>query len=380
MLFILLLANMTAEYRLLAEISEVFFYSILAISTFVIILNLKTLALSLRNVAEIKWLIFVYIIAMLFFQFSFLSSDIILYTITKVIVFGTITLSICYNYDFYLRKAPVIFSYIILILIALGWFVNKTGEYDVPVFGFANRNVACTIATAGVAGFLFMRDRIRPSDFLFMAVLIITILYGGSRNAFAMCILIIIIRYGFSFKIVVAGALILVLVTFLLPEFGMEANAYDRLVGTIDGSVSTDREEVREIAKKMIAMRPWTGWGYNYSVPKYLGINLGAHNGYLATIVNLGYPCGLMVLAIIVIGSIKRLRLYKIGNKAINYYIAILISTLFAANQESYLIGVNQFTTNYFFVAFVVLGAYRYKYQGAAKNKDKYDNAKLYCN
>lgn len=360
MLLILLLANITAEYLLLTSISQIFFYSILSLSIFVFLLNSHDLSLSLRENPAIKGLILIYLIAQFLFQHDILTVDNILYTITKVVVFVIITLSVYSNYNFYLKKLPIILSYIIVILIAIGWFVNKTVEYDNLVFGFANRNVACTLATTALAGFLFMREKIKVLDYVYMAFLLITILYGGSRNALAMCMLIVIMRYGFSFKIIVAGILFFGLITYLLPEFGMEATAYDRLVGTFDGSVAVDREEVREIAMKMIAMRPWSGWGYNYSIPAYLGVNLGAHNGYLASIVNLGYPCGLAVLTIIVIGSLRRLRLYKVGNKALNYCLAIIISTLFAANQESYLVGVNQFTTNYFFVAFVVSGMYKY--------------------
>ena len=372
MLFILLLANITAEYKLLAPVSQVFFYSILVLCIVVFIFNFDDFSLSLKKTPEIKGLILTYLIALLIFQSNFLTSDNVLYTITKIAVFIIIAVSVNSNYNFYLKRIPVFLSYIIVILIAIGWFVNKTGQNGNLIFGFANRNVACTVATAGFAGILFMRKKLRIVDYACMALLFITVLYGGSRNALAILVLIIVVRYGFSFKIIVAGAAFLILIMFILPEIGLESTAFDRVIGTFDGSVALDREEVIEIAKNMIAMRPWTGWGYNYSIPTYLGVNLGAHNGYLATLVNLGYPCGLTVLGIIIIGSIKRLKLYRIGDKAINYYLAILISTLFAANQESYLIGVNQFTTNYFFVAFVVLGMYKYKYHVKFNPKQEY--------
>ncbi len=361
MLFILLLANMTAEYLLLAPISQVFFYSILALGILVILLNFKDFSFSLKNQPEIKGLMLIYLIAQFIFQYDILSIENILYTITKVVVFCIITLSVYSNYDFYLKKAPIIFSLIITVLVLGGWFVNKTGQYGGLIFGFANRNVACTIATAGFAGFLFLHKKLKILDYACMALLFITILYGGSRNALAMCVLIIVVRYGFSVRIVGVGALFGVLILFVLPELGIKVTAFDRLIGTFDGTVAVDREEVQEVAKKMIALRPWTGWGYNFIIPSYIGINIGAHNGYLAMIEILGYPCGLAVLAIIIIGSAKKLRLYRLKNNAINYFLAIVISTLFATNQESYLVGVNQFTTNYFFVSFIILGMYGLK-------------------
>lgn len=175
-----------------------------------------------------------------------------------------------------------------------------------------------------------------------------------------MCVLIVAVRYGFSFKIIVAGIFFMALILYVLPELGLETTAFERLKGTFDGSVAIDREDERETALKMIAMRPWTGWGYYFVIPSYVGMNMGAHNGYLTIIENLGYPCGLTAMAFIAIGCLKRLKLFKLKNHALNYCLAIIISTLFAANQESYLVGVNQFTTNYFFVAFVVSGMYKY--------------------
>lgn len=361
LLFILLLANITAEYLLLAPISQVFFYSVLALSIPIIILNGRDFSLSMKCVPDIKWIIFIYLIAQFVFQQDILSIENILYTITKVIVFCIITSSLYSNYKFYLHKAPLIFSFIIVVLVLGGWFVNKTGYYGGLQFGFANRNVACTAATAGIAGFLFIRKKLSVLDFACMAFLFITILYGGSRNALAMCLLIVAFRYGLSFKLVTVGALLFATVMYVLPEMGIEITAFNRLMGTFDGSVSVDREEVRNIAMQMIALRPWTGWGYNFTIPSYIGINMGAHNGYLSMIEILGYPCGIAVLAIIIIGSIRRLGLYRLKNSSVNYFLAIVVSTLFAANQESYLVGVNQFTTNYYFVAYVALGMYKHK-------------------
>lgn len=369
MLFILLLANLTAEYLLLSSISQIFFYSILAFSIIVILANSYDFSISLRKNPEIKGLILIYLIAQFLFQFDLLTIDNILYTITKVVVFIIITISIYSNYNFYLKKLPIILSYIIVVLIAAGWFVNKTGQYGALIFGFANRNVACTVATTGFAGILFMRKKFKVVDYACMALLFITVLYGGSRNALAMLVLIIVVRYGFSFKIITAGAAFLILAIFILPEIGLESTAFDRVIGTFDGSVAVDREEEREIAWSMISLRPWSGWGYHYSIPTNIGISMNAHNGYLTMIENLGYPCGIAILMIIVVGSLKRLKLYKYKNNAVNYYLAILISTLFAANQEDYLIGVNQFTTNYFFVAFVILGMYKYCTSNVLKTK-----------
>lgn len=361
MLFILLLANMTAEYKLLASVSQVFFYSVLVLGVVVLLLNIHDLGLSLNRSPEITGLIIIYLTAQFILQCDIISADNIIYTFTKIAVFCIISYSIYSNYHFYIKKTPIIFSYIIVLLVLCGWFINKTGQYGSLQFGFNNRNVACTIATAGFAGFLFMKERLKLMDYACMAFLLITILYGGSRNALAMCMFIIVVRYGFSFKIVGVTALFLIAILYALPELGIETTAFKRLMGTFDGTVALDRERVREIAWGMIAMRPWTGWGYNFIIPQSVGVAMGAHNGYLVLIENLGYPCAIAAFMCIGVGAFKHLKLYKLHNNALNYCLAIVVSTLFAANQESYLVGVNQFTTNYFFVAFVILGMFKYQ-------------------
>ena len=365
LLFILLLANMTSEYILFAPISEVLFYGVLAISIPVLFQFGFLPKGSYAKAPEICILIFTYLFAQFVLQTDLLTLPNILYTVSKVVIFCILILCIGRNFDFYLKKAPEILSFSILAIVSLGWFYNTyTGEFHHLTFGFVNRNTACTIATAGFAGFIFMRERLRMIDYLAAAVLFITVLYGGSRNAMVMCILIVMVKYGFSFKLITSSLILFLFIIYVLPMMGIEATAWERVIGTIDGSVDVDRETVREIAWRMIKVRPLTGWGYRYeilpSIAAEMKTNLNGHNGYLVTIENLGWPCGLLALSCIVIGSIKSLRLYLLKNRYINFHLSIVVSTIFAANQESYFIGVNQFTTNMFFMSFVVLGMARY--------------------
>lgn len=361
LLFFLLLANMTSEYLLLAPVSAILFYGVLILSIPLLLAKGFIPPDSYMKFPELCIMIFIYIIAQFAFQYDLLTMPNILYTITKVAVFGIMIICIGTNLNLYLKKLPIILTYCILGLIALGWVYNShTGRYGNLTFGFVNRNVACTIATASFAGFMFLKDKLKFIDYIFLTFLFITVLYGGSRNALAMCILIILVKYGFSFKLIGAGLIMTLAVLYILPACGIEITAFDRLLGTIDGTVSIDREEERDIAWAMIKVRPYTGWGYHYANISSSGLAMNAHNGYLTMIENLGWPCGLSALACIIIGSIKRLKLYSFRNKYINFHLAIIISTLFAANQEDYLIGVNQFTTNMFFLSFAVLGMLLY--------------------
>lgn len=364
LLLLLMLVNMTSEYKLLEPVSQEAFYIVFALSILIIFNNPISKSVKAKF-PELLGMSIIYLIAQFIFQIDLINIPNLLYTISKVAVFCTMIICINYNYDFYLKKIPIILSYLIIILIAVGYLYNTYGIFGTVNLGFDNRNVACTIATAGFAGFMFIRDKLKFTDYICLIFLFVSILYGGSRNALAMCALIIIIKFGFSLKLIVFMLLLTSIIIWGLPFIGVEATALDRVLGTFDGTIDVDRESVRQIAWQMIELRPWTGWGYRYeilpSIVASAGVNLNAHNGYLIMIENLGWPCGIAVLLYIVIGSIKRLKLYLKTNRYINYHIAIVISTLFAANQEGYFIGVNQFTTNLFFLSFAVLGVDLYK-------------------
>ena len=75
----------------------------------------------------------------------------------------------------------------------------------------------------------------------------------------------------------------------------------------------------------------------------------------------MGKYFGITWIVVMLLGFIKRLKLYFQHDNYINYHIAVMVSVLFAAGQEAYLVGVNQLITNLFFVSFVLLGLYSRK-------------------
>ena len=368
LLLLLLIANMTSEYILFASVSNALFYSVFALSVIVIPqLNLLSRE-TRRKFPELLALIVIYLVAQFVFQVGMWTQENILYTISKCMVFAILILCVNNNFDYYYRQSLHIFPYVILFLVALGWVVNRVNSMGSIAFGFVNRNVACTLATAGIAGFLFKSEKIKKIEFLSIAFLFASVLYGGSRNALAMCILMLMVRYGLSLKMILVGLIAAVAIFYVFPLLGIEVTAFDRLIGTINGRVEIDRESQREQALAMINAKPWTGWGYSYGAEAALITDMNAHNGYLTTIENLGWPCGLFLLGNIIFGSLKRLKLYKQHNRLINYHLAIVVSTLFGTNQEDYLIGVNQCTTNIFFLSFAVLGVCLYNQKYGRKN------------
>lgn len=366
LLLLFLIANATAEYVSLMFVSKYLFYAVLALSI-PIIISKNVFAKSIRiQCPQIYIMMAIYLIAQFLLQPDMINSHTLTYTIGKVVTFCILMFCVNHNFEYYFKQTIRPLSYLILGLLLVGWLINKggIGVDDYITFGFANRNAACTLGSIGFAGFLFTSKKYSFKEYMFMSFLLITILIGGSRNALAMCLLFIIIKYGLSEKLVFASLFCIFLIVYVLPEFGLEAVALDRLEGTLSGTVSLDREDQREAAQWMIMQRPWTGWGYNHENIGYaLALTeYGAHNGYLTTMKNLGIPLGIMLLVTILWTSLKNLRLYKLHNMEINYHLAVVVSILLAANFEDFLVGVNQITTNIFFLSFVVLNIYRYRY------------------
>lgn len=363
LLLLFLIASMLAEYILLMPVSKFLFYGALGLSVcFMLQRFLYTQAVAMCP--HIYALAAILILYQLLFGYYSTSDESLTYFIAKLTTFAIMMLSIGKDFEFYLRKSILPISYVILALIVLGWFVHRTSSISANyyLFGFANRNAACTLSAIGFAGFLFAKEKYSKIDYLAMGILLITVLVGGSRNALAMCVIFIFVRYGISMQLVAVMVVSVVVVAFILPEFGVKITAFERLLGTISGEVSIDRESQRQGAMIMIQERPWIGWGLSSQIQgEALSISKnGAHNGYLTLIMYMGLPLGGAFIAVIAHGVISRLRLLRLKDNALNYHIAVMFCILFGANQEDYLVGVNQISTNLFFVSFVVTGVYSY--------------------
>lgn len=367
LLLLFLIANITAEYILFMSVSKYLFYAALGLSVFFLLSKKVISPAAVKSCPHIYALAGILIIYQLLFGMESFSYDSATYFAGKIATFGIMMLCISNNFEFYLKKSILPFSYIILALIVLGWFYHRTSSISSSyfIFGFANRNAACAVSAIGFAGFLFAKGHHKKFDYLCMAILLFTILVGGSRNSLAMCILFVIIKYGLSMRMVAVMSLSAILIIFVLPEMGIEISAFDRLIDTVTGNLASDREAQRQGAMMMIQDKPVTGWGLASQIQgKALEIShYGAHNGYLTLIMYMGLPLGIAFIGTIALGVLKRFfKLYKLHNNVLNYHLAVMISILFAANQEDYLVGVNQITTNIFFVSFVVTGIYIKRY------------------
>lgn len=367
LLLFFLIANTTAEYIMFMSISKILFYSVLIISIFFIFRRQVFSSESYSMCPDIYLLGIILLGYELLFGTEHPTTDSLVYLAGKLASFAIIMLCVVTDFDFYLKKIIIPFSIFVLILLAVGWIHNRTfsSSSNYLVFGFANRNAACTLASISFAGFLFGRISYSKWDYAAMAFLLITILIGGSRNSLAMCAIFIMIRFGLSWELVLTTLGLIIIILYVLPEMGVRIDAFDRLIGTFTGEVQLDRENQRLGAMMMIDEKPWTGWGLASQLQgRALAIShYGAHNGYLTFLMYMGIPLGIVYILTLLWGVIKRLKLYFLNDNIIKYHIAVMVAIIFAANQEDYLVGVNQITTNIFYFSFVVSGIYLYYYK-----------------
>ena len=376
LLLLFLIANATAEYIALMSVSDILFYAVLGLSTLVVLSNNGFGSKYRKECKSMFVLMGIYAIAQIL-QMDVYTTSKMLYTISKIVVLCTTVYCVSNNYDYYSKDIIMPFSYVIVALIAVGWVHNRYGyggeNMGYLIFGFANRNAACTLSSIGYAGFLFMRDKLKMTDYICIAILLLTVLIGGSRNALAMCILITMVRFGVSVRMMFVWLISIIAIIFILPSLGIEFEAITRIEGTFNGTVALDREDQRQAALWMAMQRPWTGCGYDVANIGYAAslTEYGAHNGYYTSLKNLGFPLGGLLIYTIVWGGIKRLKLYFLKDRVLNFHLAVVVAILFGAYQEDYLVGVNQITTNVFFWSFTVLGVWM------SRNKALYKSLKI---
>jgi hypothetical protein len=259
---------------------------------------------------------------------------------------------------------PLGFAIVALLLIGF----NNTGFSGMRSFGFYNVNAGSAVAFLGASCFLFKDGKMKWMEMVALAFCLICIFIGHSRNTLAMLIILVLFRYKLSPKLLVAG-LAMVSLLMIVQSFGYEVSAVDRLLGTIEGTVDMDRENQREATWWMIAQHPYDGNGFvskNYGEASLL-TELGAHNGYLTTIKQMGYIMGGGWFAVLFFAIWKIKDLILSSSLLVRRQVGIVIAILFAAMNEDFFIGVNQITTNMFFVSLCLLLIYKNQYYGKKK-------------
>lgn len=369
LLLMFLLVNMTAEYFLLASISKIVFYIVLALSVFVCSGDVKVIRKGLKKCPFFLWWAMLYIGYQFTVGLNTLNLENVIYVIAKIATFSILLCSIAVHYDYYFQKIYTPLGYIIGILLFVGF--NYVSYSGVRSYGFFNPNAGCSIALIGASCFLFKDKKLNLVEKFILLFCIFCVVAGHSRNTLAMLLILMMFRYKVSPKFIATALFFMFVIIMVLPVIGFELEAVNRMIGTFDGSISIDRENQREAARWMIEQHPWDGNGFNFVNYGYaLSLTeLGAHNGYLTTFEQMGCLFASIWFLVLLVCLWRIRKLYSVDDLNVKRHFALIVAVLFAAMNEDLFVGVNSFTTNLFYMSLAILSFYqkRLKHDGQVR-------------
>lgn len=360
-----LLENIMAQTFLMMSVSAIVFYPFMFFGLFALVGTLNQGTEIFKKFKTLYLLMAVYIVYEFTIGLDYISQRTLLYLIAKLSTFGIIIVSIDSNEQFYRDKGIFILICSMAFFIGYGLITGDSDHGDErALVGFTNSNTTGAMG-ALIVGMLVFYLKDRKWNIYYGAIFVLgfyAVLAGGSRAGFLMLILLVFLRYGISVKTIGMSLLLLVLGLYILPAMGYHTIGIQRMMNTYNGVEGTNREVVREAAEWMIAQRPWTGWGFeavNQGEAAKL-TELGAHNGYLETMKQLGIPTAILYFLIIIITILKALRAKKEYHQPIDLYLALTLMLLIKANYEASFIGIHEYDTNIFFVSIAMVSSHLY--------------------
>ena len=137
-----------------------------------------------------------------------------------------------------------------------------------------------------------------------------------------------------------------------------------------------DRVIQLKYAYHTLMQRPFFGFGldkYAYIepqiVPYYLkNIIIGAHNGYLAILIQYGVIFGTLILFVIFNKFTQIVVLYRHLSDVEKAYFYIIVYAFFASIYETLITGINEFHTILFWIALAFLSYFKFKTQHENKS------------
>ena len=336
------------------------FLGLMILFSFVLIINPKNTKKILLN----KAFLFLLILNAINLSYWLLFHDIsdleaLKYLLARGVQFSIISVSIYHHYEYYSDKFFTHLVYLIFIIVTIGIIINPH-LFSARYMGIMwNPNALASFTTIGFAVLLLKnRDKTNFEFFLLFLFLIISIA-TGSRGVLVGVVLAFVIRYGFSIRNIFYT--VIGIITFLLIinlNFDTSLNRFGA------NSLLNDRWIQFYYAFETFLQKPYSGWGLDkYAfidksiIPYYLrGVIIGAHNGYLAILVQYGALFSTLIFYIIFSKSYSLLNYFRktrVGYTAI--YSFIIIYTLIAAIYESLMTGINEFHTILFWFSLAIL-------------------------
>jgi len=286
------------------------------------------------------------------------------YLLARAVQFTIISVSIYHNFEYFKNKFFSHLVYVIFIIVILGIIVNPylfSARYSGIIW---NPNMLASFTTIGFA-ILLLKSNERTnfeniSLFLFLLISIAT----GSRGVLVGIVIAFIIRYRFSTRNIIY-TIIGVITFFLLITLNIDTS-----LNRFEKSLLNDRWIQFYYALETFLEKPFTGWGLDkYAfidksiVPYYLkGSIIGAHNGYLAILVQYGLIFSSIIFYIIFKKATETLSYFRKNRTGyVAIYSFLIIYALLASIYETLMTGINEFHTILFWFSLAILSFSKFK-------------------
>lgn len=365
-LLIFLVENLLAQSPLIG-FPQLLFYLMLGVGLFLLVFGGFFSVQNYRQCKPLYLLGFVYVSYQFTIGISTISLNNITYLLAKLTTFVIIVESVTSDWDFYAKKAPIILTVITIIVLILGiGGANDLNSGQRMSLGFVNVNETGAQAAICIATVLFLN--FSKYNFLRIIVALIalySLLASGSRNSILMLLIIGLVWSNFSIKKILLLLSFTILLYTIVYSLDINLAGIDRLISTVGGETGTNREIEKAVANIMIKEKPFCGWGLGEQVQGYALLlypeAMGAHNGYLETIIFMGYPFAIVWFLIYFAALIKLLKNIKTDSVYQKYFMSLLLSLTVASFYESYFVGVHELKTNMIFYSLAMLSTYQYR-------------------
>ena len=353
----------------IGNVSDLLFLTVAAITCFVLVIFSKLIKEVLLNRRFLPFLLFniLNLLYHLFFEFGDVES--LKYFLARFAVFSLISLHInyCSKYlktDFFKH----LYKFLLLLGIAslLLWPVSLSTRY----YGiFTNPNATGAIMSIAFALKLFLYYEGTRRDLLELLLFFCIVLLSGSRISLLSIALAYVFRFGLSFRFIIIIAISVVALYLTIDFFGEESGA-NRLLS--DDLISNRILEF-QYAYKTFQSKWMSGYGlanYAYINQALISVDhesfhIGAHNGYLALLVQYGlfFASSFFIILFTSLFSIISFVKSNWDSKYIQFFSFILIFMLLNSVVETMITGINDFQTCMFWLSFGYLYSQSYQWK-----------------
>lgn len=367
--FIFLTINLIYSIKGAIPVAEMLFYPTMAFSLFMVLFSFRITndIIISKGFKLFFYINFINLVYYIFFEFG--DFDSFKYLLSRFTQFAIFSISI------FMLGDKFLFHLLRFIKIVTIFSLIASLVFILPDFGgrymgiFFNPNEFSIIMVLGFSVLLFQENRSNLENILMLAF-VTSIFLSGSRSAIIGLILslFMFIRHNkFSYIFLIFGLLIMFM-------FFLSVDKTNTFLRLFDESLFYNRQLEYIYAFETLMQKPFFGYGLkNYA---FIDINVidfdnpidfGAHNGYLALLVQYGLIFGTLIFLLLSYGIVKVLKYdYSIKNENQNQFIFlkfILIYTLVNGVTENTFVGINYLQSNLFWLVLAYLLYKIYNYE-----------------